>query len=112
MAETLDTLGIKLDKVLAKVTEVLTLTRTTPQETLNMITNLDVLQAAADQLNTATSQEAALLQALSATINSEDAKLDLVQARLDQLIADANPAIPQSVLDELAAINATVSGVS
>lgn len=67
-----------------------------------MSTNLDTLNAALDALNTATSQEAALLAA-------DGAKLDKVQALIADLVQTAG--VPQSVLDKAAAIQAAIGDV-
>lgn len=67
-----------------------------------MATNIEVLQSALDQLNTTTSQESALLAA-------DGAKLDTIQALITDLVNTAG--VPQSVLDKVLAIQATVSDV-
>jgi hypothetical protein len=75
-------------------------------------------------LNTATSQEAALLQTAidgiggintaltgaTATLSAEGAKLDTVQALIDNLRQSAG--VPQSVLDSLAQVQGVVDGVN
>lgn len=67
-----------------------------------MANNLDTLNAALDALNTATSQEAALLAA-------DGAKLDKVQALITDLVQTSG--VPQSVLDKAAAIQAAIGDV-
>jgi|SRR5271154_6895635 len=70
-----------------------------------MATNIETLQAALDQLNTATSQEAALLTA-------DAGKLDKIGALIADLVAAANTAgVPQSILDQAAAIQTALTGV-
>lgn len=67
-----------------------------------IMTNLDTLTAALDQLNTTTSQEATLLQA-------DTAKLDAIQALITDIVQTAG--VPQSVLDKATQIQAALSGV-
>jgi hypothetical protein len=67
-----------------------------------IMSNLDSLNTALDALNTATSQEAALLQA-------DTAKLDTIQALITDLANTAG--VPQSVLDKATAIQAALAGV-
>ncbi len=67
-----------------------------------MATNLETLQAALDALNTTTTQEATLLQA-------DTAKLDSIQALITSILSTTG--VPQSVLDQAAAIQAQLTGV-
>jgi uncharacterized protein (UPF0147 family) len=67
-----------------------------------MATNLETLQAALDALNTTTTQEATLLQA-------DTAKLDVIQTLITSILSTTG--VPQSVLDQAAAIQAQLTGV-
>jgi len=93
----------QLDRIEAAVANVTQLVRTILSQELLMANNLDTLNAALDALNTATSQEAALLAA-------DGAKLDKIQALITDLVNTAG--VPQSVLDKAAAIQAAVAGVA
>lgn len=99
-----------LADVLAVVVDIRATLNFTLSKVLIMANDVATLSAAVAALNTATSAEAALLTGLVATINGDDAKLDAVQAKLDAL--RNSPGIPQSVMDQLAAISTTVGGVS
>lgn len=67
-----------------------------------MANNLDTLNAALDALNTATSQEASLLQA-------DGAKLDAIQALITSIVNTAG--VPQSVIDKATQIQTALTGV-
>lgn len=81
-----------------------------------MSTNLDTLQAALDAVNTATSQEAALLVVdtaalaqIQATQAANGPKLDAIQELITDLVATNG--VPQSVLDKAAAAQAAVTAL-
>jgi len=111
------TQGRKLDELLA-------IGRTNLIGELNTASNLDTLITAVAALNTATSQEATLLQtavdgiggistALSGattTIAAEGTKLDAIQKVIDDLRQTAG--VPQSLLDQLASVQSQVGGVN
>ena len=65
-----------------------------------MANNLEILQTALDQLNTATSQEAAL-------ITAQNGKLDTISALITDLVNTAG--VPQSVLDKAATIQTAIT---
>lgn len=67
-----------------------------------MATNLDTLTAALDQINTATTQEAQLLQA-------DTAKLDAIQALVNTILSTAG--VPQAVLDKATQIQTALADV-
>jgi hypothetical protein len=81
-----------------------------------IMSNLDTLTAALSAVNAATSQEAALLAADTATLAqiqatqaSNGPKLDAIQALITSLVNTAG--VPQSVLDAAAAAQTAVNGL-
>ncbi len=102
MTTALDRIEHKLDLLLSRQTELLQLTRTTLTEALAMASNQEQLQAAVDQLNTTTSQEAALLIANAA-------KLDTIGTLITDLVNTEG--VPQSILDKAAAIQSALNDV-
>jgi hypothetical protein len=98
----LDRIELALANLAADLAAVRSLIQQIFLKEINMATNQEALAAALAQLNTTTSQEAALLAA-------DTGKLDAIKALIDNLISTAG--VPQSVLDLAAQIQATVDGV-
>lgn len=98
----LDRIEAAIASLAADVAGVRSLVQNSITREIQMATNLDTLTAALAAVNTATSQEAALLAA-------DTAKLDAIQALITSLVNTAG--VPQSVLDTAAQIQAAITGV-
>lgn len=112
----LDRIEAALAGLTADVAAVRSLVLNVINREIQMAANLDTLTAALDAVNAATSQEAALLAADTATLAQIQAaqaaagpKLDAIQALITDLANTAG--IPQSVLDKAAAAQLAVSAL-
>jgi len=87
----------------ADMAAVRSLLQTIVTKEIQIMSNQDAMKAALDAVNTATSQEAALLLTLNP-------KLDAVQALITNLVNTAG--VPQSLIDEANAILPGLQGIS
>lgn len=112
----LDRIEAAVASLAGDIAGVRALVQNTIAREIQMATSLDTLNAALDAVNTATSQEATLLAADTATLAqiqtaqaADGPKFDAIQALITSLLNTAG--IPQSVLDKASAAQAAVAGL-